>query len=83
MTALQFGIAIVPAAEQLEGIRALVRTADEAALDIVGIQRNGAMSVSRRRCSPLRPPRGRLTAAGTEHLSATALAYRIEELWDL
>jgi alkanesulfonate monooxygenase SsuD/methylene tetrahydromethanopterin reductase-like flavin-dependent oxidoreductase (luciferase family) len=37
-TALRFGIAIVPATESLDRIRALVRTADEAALDLVGIQ---------------------------------------------
>jgi alkanesulfonate monooxygenase SsuD/methylene tetrahydromethanopterin reductase-like flavin-dependent oxidoreductase (luciferase family) len=37
-TGLRFGIAIVPATESLDRIRALVRTADEAALDLVGIQ---------------------------------------------
>src|SRR5271155_388242 len=34
----QFGIAVVPAAEQLDRVRALVRAADEAQLDLVGIQ---------------------------------------------
>jgi alkanesulfonate monooxygenase SsuD/methylene tetrahydromethanopterin reductase-like flavin-dependent oxidoreductase (luciferase family) len=37
-TALQFGISIVPATERLDRIRELVRAADEAALDLVGIQ---------------------------------------------
>jgi alkanesulfonate monooxygenase SsuD/methylene tetrahydromethanopterin reductase-like flavin-dependent oxidoreductase (luciferase family) len=37
-TPLQFGISIVPATEALERIRELVRTADDAALDLVGIQ---------------------------------------------
>ena len=37
-TTLRFGISIVPATEELERIRALVRAADEAALDLVGIQ---------------------------------------------
>jgi alkanesulfonate monooxygenase SsuD/methylene tetrahydromethanopterin reductase-like flavin-dependent oxidoreductase (luciferase family) len=37
-TALQFGISVVPATETLDRIRELVRTADEAALDLVGIQ---------------------------------------------
>jgi alkanesulfonate monooxygenase SsuD/methylene tetrahydromethanopterin reductase-like flavin-dependent oxidoreductase (luciferase family) len=37
-TALRFGISIVPATEHLDRIRALVRAADEAALDLVGIQ---------------------------------------------
>jgi alkanesulfonate monooxygenase SsuD/methylene tetrahydromethanopterin reductase-like flavin-dependent oxidoreductase (luciferase family) len=36
--ALQFGIAIVPATEALERNRAMVRTADEAGLDLVGVQ---------------------------------------------
>jgi alkanesulfonate monooxygenase SsuD/methylene tetrahydromethanopterin reductase-like flavin-dependent oxidoreductase (luciferase family) len=35
---LRFGIAIVPATEGLDGIRALVRAADEARLDLVGVQ---------------------------------------------
>jgi alkanesulfonate monooxygenase SsuD/methylene tetrahydromethanopterin reductase-like flavin-dependent oxidoreductase (luciferase family) len=37
-TGLQFGISVVPATKRLEGIRELVRAADEAALDLVGIQ---------------------------------------------
>jgi len=37
-TALRCGIAIVPATEELDRIRALVQAADEAALDLVGIQ---------------------------------------------
>ncbi len=37
-TTLRFGIAIVPATEELDRIRALVQAADEAALDLVGIQ---------------------------------------------
>jgi len=37
-TPLQFGISIVPATEKLDRIRELVRAADEAALDLVGIQ---------------------------------------------
>ena len=37
-TALRFGISLVPATERLDRIRELVRTADEAALDLVGIQ---------------------------------------------
>jgi alkanesulfonate monooxygenase SsuD/methylene tetrahydromethanopterin reductase-like flavin-dependent oxidoreductase (luciferase family) len=37
-TDLQFGISVVPATKRLEGIRELVRAADEAALDLVGIQ---------------------------------------------
>ena len=37
-TALQFGISLVPATERLDRIRELVRVADEAALDLVGIQ---------------------------------------------
>jgi alkanesulfonate monooxygenase SsuD/methylene tetrahydromethanopterin reductase-like flavin-dependent oxidoreductase (luciferase family) len=37
-SALQFGISIVPATEHLDRIRSLVRAADEAALDLVGIQ---------------------------------------------
>ena len=36
--ALQFGISIVPATETLEPGRALVSAADEAGLDLVGIQ---------------------------------------------
>jgi len=35
---VQFGISLVPATEHLDRIRALVRTADEAGLDLVGIQ---------------------------------------------
>jgi alkanesulfonate monooxygenase SsuD/methylene tetrahydromethanopterin reductase-like flavin-dependent oxidoreductase (luciferase family) len=38
VTALQFGIAVVPATETLERVRALVSAADETALDLVGIQ---------------------------------------------
>jgi alkanesulfonate monooxygenase SsuD/methylene tetrahydromethanopterin reductase-like flavin-dependent oxidoreductase (luciferase family) len=37
-TALQFGISLVPATEGLDRLRELVRAADEAALDLVGIQ---------------------------------------------
>jgi alkanesulfonate monooxygenase SsuD/methylene tetrahydromethanopterin reductase-like flavin-dependent oxidoreductase (luciferase family) len=37
-TALQFGISVVPATERRDRIRELVRTADGAALDLVGIQ---------------------------------------------
>jgi hypothetical protein len=37
-TVPQFGIAIVPAAAALDGIRSLARAADEAALDLIGIQ---------------------------------------------
>jgi alkanesulfonate monooxygenase SsuD/methylene tetrahydromethanopterin reductase-like flavin-dependent oxidoreductase (luciferase family) len=37
-TALQFGISLVPATETLDRIRELVRSADEAALDLVGVQ---------------------------------------------
>jgi alkanesulfonate monooxygenase SsuD/methylene tetrahydromethanopterin reductase-like flavin-dependent oxidoreductase (luciferase family) len=37
-TALRFGISVVPATERLDRIRKLVRTADGAALDLVGIQ---------------------------------------------
>jgi alkanesulfonate monooxygenase SsuD/methylene tetrahydromethanopterin reductase-like flavin-dependent oxidoreductase (luciferase family) len=37
-TALQFGISLVPATESLDRMRELVRVADEAALDLVGIQ---------------------------------------------
>src|ERR1700736_2102197 len=37
-TVLRFGISLVPATERLDGIRELVRVADEAALDLVGIQ---------------------------------------------
>jgi alkanesulfonate monooxygenase SsuD/methylene tetrahydromethanopterin reductase-like flavin-dependent oxidoreductase (luciferase family) len=37
-TALRLGISIVPASEDLEQIRELVQAADEAALDLVGIQ---------------------------------------------
>jgi len=36
--ALRFGISIVPATETLERVRALVRAAEEAGLDLVGIQ---------------------------------------------
>src|SRR5215207_536904 len=36
--ALRFGISVVPATATLDRIRALVRTADAAALDLVGIQ---------------------------------------------
>ena len=35
---LEFGIAVVPATEDLDRLRALVRVADEAPLDLVGIQ---------------------------------------------
>jgi alkanesulfonate monooxygenase SsuD/methylene tetrahydromethanopterin reductase-like flavin-dependent oxidoreductase (luciferase family) len=35
---VQFGISLVPATERLDRIRELVRAADEAALDLVGIQ---------------------------------------------
>jgi hypothetical protein len=35
---IQFGISIVPATERLDRIRELVGAADEAALDLVGIQ---------------------------------------------
>jgi alkanesulfonate monooxygenase SsuD/methylene tetrahydromethanopterin reductase-like flavin-dependent oxidoreductase (luciferase family) len=38
MGALRFGIAIVPSIEALDANRALVRTADEAGLDLVGVQ---------------------------------------------
>ena len=38
MTRLEFGISLVPATERLDRIRELVRAADEAALDLVGIQ---------------------------------------------
>jgi alkanesulfonate monooxygenase SsuD/methylene tetrahydromethanopterin reductase-like flavin-dependent oxidoreductase (luciferase family) len=37
-SAIQFGISLVPATERLDRIRELVRVADEAALDLVGIQ---------------------------------------------
>ena len=37
-TLIQVGISLVPATEKLDRIRELVRTADEAALDLVGIQ---------------------------------------------
>jgi Luciferase-like monooxygenase len=37
-TAVKFGISLVPATEQLDRIRELVRAADEAELDVVGIQ---------------------------------------------
>src|SRR2546423_8059189 len=37
-TALQFGIPVVPATERLDRIRELVRVADDAGLDLVGIQ---------------------------------------------
>ena len=36
--ALQFGVSVVPATETLQRIGALVRAADEGALDLVGIQ---------------------------------------------
>jgi alkanesulfonate monooxygenase SsuD/methylene tetrahydromethanopterin reductase-like flavin-dependent oxidoreductase (luciferase family) len=35
---LEFGISIIPAADQLESSRAMVRAADEGGLDLVGIQ---------------------------------------------
>jgi alkanesulfonate monooxygenase SsuD/methylene tetrahydromethanopterin reductase-like flavin-dependent oxidoreductase (luciferase family) len=38
VTALRFGISLVPATERLDRIRELVRVADEAGLDLVGIQ---------------------------------------------
>ena len=38
MTGIHFGISVVPATERLDRIRELVRAADEAALDLVGIQ---------------------------------------------
>jgi alkanesulfonate monooxygenase SsuD/methylene tetrahydromethanopterin reductase-like flavin-dependent oxidoreductase (luciferase family) len=38
MTALQFGIAIVPSAENLDQVRELVSVADDTPLDLVGIQ---------------------------------------------
>jgi alkanesulfonate monooxygenase SsuD/methylene tetrahydromethanopterin reductase-like flavin-dependent oxidoreductase (luciferase family) len=38
VTALRFGISVVPATERLDRIRELVRVADEAELDLVGIQ---------------------------------------------
>jgi alkanesulfonate monooxygenase SsuD/methylene tetrahydromethanopterin reductase-like flavin-dependent oxidoreductase (luciferase family) len=37
-TLIQFGISLVPATERLDRIRELVRAADEAQLDLVGIQ---------------------------------------------
>jgi alkanesulfonate monooxygenase SsuD/methylene tetrahydromethanopterin reductase-like flavin-dependent oxidoreductase (luciferase family) len=37
-TALRFGVSVVPAIEHLEDIREVVRTADEADLDLLGIQ---------------------------------------------
>jgi alkanesulfonate monooxygenase SsuD/methylene tetrahydromethanopterin reductase-like flavin-dependent oxidoreductase (luciferase family) len=37
-TTLQFGISLVPATERLDRIREMVRAADEAALDLVGVQ---------------------------------------------
>jgi alkanesulfonate monooxygenase SsuD/methylene tetrahydromethanopterin reductase-like flavin-dependent oxidoreductase (luciferase family) len=37
-TLIQFGISLVPATERLDRMRELVRVADEAALDLVGIQ---------------------------------------------
>ena len=37
-TAIQFGISLVPATERLDRLRELVRAADEAALDLIGIQ---------------------------------------------
>jgi alkanesulfonate monooxygenase SsuD/methylene tetrahydromethanopterin reductase-like flavin-dependent oxidoreductase (luciferase family) len=36
--AVQFGISLVPATERLDRIREMVRAADEAALDLVGVQ---------------------------------------------
>src|SRR5438105_4941727 len=57
---LEFGIAVVPATEDLDRLRALVRVADEAPLDLVGIQDHpyqhhflDTWSLSRR-CSPTR-----------------------------
>jgi alkanesulfonate monooxygenase SsuD/methylene tetrahydromethanopterin reductase-like flavin-dependent oxidoreductase (luciferase family) len=38
MTGIEFGISVVPATERLDRIRELVRAADEAELDLVGIQ---------------------------------------------
>src|SRR3982074_1568926 len=38
VAALQFGISLVPATENLDRLRELVRAADDAALDLVGIQ---------------------------------------------
>jgi hypothetical protein len=35
---IQFGISVVPATERLDRVRELVRAADEAALDLVGVQ---------------------------------------------
>jgi alkanesulfonate monooxygenase SsuD/methylene tetrahydromethanopterin reductase-like flavin-dependent oxidoreductase (luciferase family) len=37
-TTLRFGISLVPVTEKLDRIRELVRAADEAAIDLVGIQ---------------------------------------------
>jgi alkanesulfonate monooxygenase SsuD/methylene tetrahydromethanopterin reductase-like flavin-dependent oxidoreductase (luciferase family) len=37
-TTVQFGISLVPATERLDDIRALTRAADEAGLDLIGIQ---------------------------------------------
>jgi alkanesulfonate monooxygenase SsuD/methylene tetrahydromethanopterin reductase-like flavin-dependent oxidoreductase (luciferase family) len=37
-TTLQFGISLVPATERLDRIREMVRAADEAGLDLVGVQ---------------------------------------------
>ncbi len=37
-TPIQFGISVVPATDQLDRIRSLVRTADDAGLELVGIQ---------------------------------------------
>ncbi len=37
-TAIQFGISLVPATERLDRLRELVRAADDAALDLIGIQ---------------------------------------------
>src|SRR5437588_6934822 len=37
-TPIQFGISVVPATERLDRIREMVRAADEAGLDVVGIQ---------------------------------------------
>jgi alkanesulfonate monooxygenase SsuD/methylene tetrahydromethanopterin reductase-like flavin-dependent oxidoreductase (luciferase family) len=38
MAPLRFGLSLAPAATELEGIRSLVRAADDAGLDLVGIQ---------------------------------------------
>ena len=37
-TSLRFGISVVPATERLDQIRELVRAADQAAIDLVGVQ---------------------------------------------